>query len=198
MRTRLFAATLAVCIPSIVFAQKKGASGGSDPSAPAPMSSSSSSSATVKTPSGRDLQDLNPAALLVDKKKKASLPDSTVAQLKAAEKKINDRNAQFFATYDSVRKWTIPIGGSNSATQAAALHGGAGDSKLTGVGSSAAEQAQMQTSMRDLRKMMADYRDRHSADVADALAIVPDAQKKAATDLLNSQNGDLDKLIGKP
>ena len=191
MRSRLFAVALTACIPSLVFAQRN--RGGGDAATPAPAASSSSG---AKSPSSHDLQDLNPASLLVDKKKKASLPDSTVAQLKAVEKKINDRNAQFYATYDSVRKWTVPL--ASGAASRSQPGFSAGDNSLSTSTSSAAEQAQMQSAMRELRKLMAEYRDRHSADVTDALAVVPDAQKKAATDLLNSQNGDLDKLLGKP
>jgi hypothetical protein len=196
MRARLLAAALVstVCIPSLVFAQGK--RGGSDPATPG--SSAPAPSSSAKLASARDLQDLNPATLLIDKKKKASLPDSTVAQLKAVEKKINDRNAQFFATYDSVHKWTKPLGSTAAVASGAGMHGGAVDQSLTASTSSAAEQAQMQSATREVRKMMAEYRDRHSADMTDALAVVPDAQKKAATDLLSSQNGDLDKLIGKP
>jgi hypothetical protein len=197
MRARYFTFFLTVCIPSIVFAQKKGA-GGSDPSAPAPMSSSSSSSSSAaKAPTIRDLQDLNPASLLIDKKKKSSLADSTVAQLKAVEKKIKDRDASFYAAYDSVRRIAVPVQAMQSASTGGA-HFVDADKAHEATAPSATELASSQAAMRDLRKMMAEYRDRHSSDVADALAIVPDAQKKAATDLLNSQNGDLDKLIGKP
>ncbi len=195
MRTRLFCAVaIAACIPAAVFAQR---TRGGDPSgvtsgamAPPPT--------TVKAPSGRDLQDLNPASLLIDKKKKASLADSTVAQLKAVEKKINDRNAQFFATYDSIYKWTRSPAAAAPVAAGAGMHGGATDQAISSSASSAGEQAQAQAAMRELRKMMADYRDRHSADMTDALAVVPDTQKKSATDLLNSQNSDLEKLIGKP
>ena len=142
MRTRLFAVALTVCIPSLVFAQKKGAGG--DPSSPAPMASSPSSSGP-KLPSARDLQDLNPASLLVDKKKKASLPDSTVAQLKAVEKKINERNAQFFATYDSLHKFTRSLSADNGPSGGSQmLRGGQADAKITAGGASPAEQAQAQ------------------------------------------------------
>jgi hypothetical protein len=192
MRTQLFCTVaLAACIPAAVFAQR---TRGGDPSGVTSGAMTPPPSAP-KAPSARDLQDLNPASLLIDKKKKASLPDSTVAQLKAVEKKINDRNAQFFATYDSVHKWTKPLA---SGGTAAVRPGFQPDNSNAGTTSSAGDQAQVQSAMRELRKMMADFRDRHAADMTDALAIIPDAQKKAATDLLNSQNGDLDKLIGKP
>jgi hypothetical protein len=43
---------------------------------------------------------------------------------------------------------------------------------------------------------MGDLRERRKPDVTDALGVVPDAQKKAAADLLAQQDGDLEKLIG--
>jgi hypothetical protein len=195
MRARIFAVALSVAVmPSMVLAQK---GGGGAPAAPAPTSSPTA--AMVKLPSARDLQDLNPASLLVDKKKKASLPDSTVAQLKGVEKKINERNKQFFATYDSLHKFTRNLAADNGPSAGGQmLRGGQADAKISSGGPSAAEQAQAQAAARELRKMMAEYRDLHSADVTDALAVVPDAQKKAATDLISAQNGDLDKLVGKP
>jgi len=45
----------------------------------------------------------------------------------------------------------------------------------------------MQSSMRDLRKLVADFRERRKTDVADALAVVPDAQKAAAAELLTAE-----------
>jgi hypothetical protein len=191
MRTRLMTAALAVCIPTAVFAQRGG--GASDP---APTGFSAQASPSAKAPSSRDLANLNPASLLVSKRKKASLADSTVAQLKAVEKAVDARNAPFFATYDSVHKWTMPLAGSNSSSQSGTLRGGAGDAKLTAPTSSPAEMAKMQSSMRDLRTLMSEFRERHKADAADALNVIPEAQKKAATDLLSQQDGDLEKLIG--
>jgi hypothetical protein len=193
MRTRLFAVALAACIPAAVFAQRS--RGGSSDPTPAPDASASPSS-SAKSPTSRDLADLNPAALLINKRKKVPLADSTVAQLKAVEKKINERNAQFFTTYDSVRKWTVSLNSQNAATQGFGLHGGVADAKIAAPVVSPAEQAKMQASMRDLRALMADYRERRKADVTDALAAVPDAGQKAATDLLGQQDGDLDRLLG--
>ncbi len=185
---------MAACIPAVVFAQR---TRGGDPSGQTAGAMAPSSS-VAKAPTSRDIADLNPASLLIDKKKKASLADSTVAQLKAVEKKIKERNAPFFVTYDSIYKWTVPITANGAVAAGAGMHGGVGDNSLSTTASSPAEQAKMQASMRDLRALMADYRERRKTDVGDALAVIPDAQKKAATDLLNSQDGDVDKLFGKP
>jgi hypothetical protein len=190
MRTRLCAVVLAACIPAAAFAQGRTRGGSSDPAPPPASSAPSGPSSAAKAPSSRDLADLNPATLLIDKRKKASLADSTVAQLKAVEKKIKDRNAPFFATYDSVRKWTMPLADKPSSRALGA------DAQSAAPTVSPGEQARMQSSMRDLRGLMADFRERHKADVTDALGAVPEAQKAAATDLLGQQDAELAKLIG--
>jgi hypothetical protein len=191
MRTPIIAVALAACLPAAGFAQK-----GAAVAAPADQGpSSGGSSSGAKSPSSRDFVELNPAALLVDKRKKIPLADSTVSQLKAVQKKINERNAQFYATYDSTRKWTMPLSSSSSSAQSFGLHGGV-DSKIAEAKTSPAEQAKMQSSMRDLRGLMAEVRERRKADVTDALNLVPEAQKKAAADLLTQQDGDLEKLLG--
>jgi hypothetical protein len=195
MRTRFVAIVLAASIPAVAFAQKKGGGAGiSDASDPAAGSGPSARN----MPRSSDLVRMNPAALLIDKKKKLSLSDSVAKQLKAVQKTIDDRNAPIFAQYDSIHKWTMPLSSSSSA--AASSKPGFSDADRSTASSasapSAAEQAKMQSSMRDLRKLVADYREQRKKDVADVLAVVPDAQKPAATDLLTQQDADLDKLVG--
>jgi hypothetical protein len=192
MRTRLAAVILAALVPAVGFAQGKRGAAAPDPSTSA---SAPASPMAAKAPTARDLSGKNPAALLLDKRKKLSLADSTVAQLKALEKKINDRNAAFYSQYDSVHKWTEPMSESSSHTASGPGFRDA-DQSAAPAGASAGEQARMQSSMRDLRALMADYRERRKADVSDALAVVPDGQKKGATDLLTQQDGDVDKLLG--
>jgi hypothetical protein len=190
MRARLFPVALAVCIPAVLFGQK--GSKGADPTST--TSGAMAGAGGFKAPSWRDLADLNPASLLISKRKKIPLADSTVTQLKAIEKTITQRNAPFFVTYDSIRKWTLPPA---STTASAAMSPGFTDADKTKPtpAPSPAEQARMESSMRDLRVLMGGFHERRSADVADALAPVPDAQKKAATDLLTQQDGDLERLF---
>lgn len=194
MRIRVVAVALAACVPMVVFAQKKAstASDAGDPSA-----SATAGPSMPTTPTARDLGDMNPAALLVGKRKKLSLPDSVVARLKAVEKSINERNASFLTQYDSVHKWTLPLAGPPSSTAAPGFRDA--DQTRAAPTVSPAEQARMQSSLRDLRGLMADYRERRKADDADALGAVPDAQKKAATELVTQQDAALDKLLsGRP
>lgn len=191
MRKQFTAFVLAACIPVALFAQKRGAAGIAD--APDPAASAGPSARNM--PSSRDLVRMNPAAVLVDKRKKLALPDSVVKQLKAVQKTIDERNAALMAQYDSIHKWTMPLASSSSGS---AMSPGFSDADKSRASSapSPAEEAKMQSSMRDLRRLVADYRERRKADVTDALAVIPDAQKAAATDLLTQQDADLDKLVG--
>ena len=189
MRTRLLAVALTVCMPAISFAQK----GSGTKAAPDDAPGGSSGSSSMRTPSSRDLADLSPAALLVDKKKKASLADSTVNQLKALAKQFEERNKEFYSSYDSTRKWTMSISDNNSTRKMKDLTATAQQQMQSG---SPAEQAKMQASMRDLRVMMAEYRERRKTGAEQAMALIPESQKKAAADLLSQQDAELDKLIG--
>ena len=191
MRKRFTSFVLAACIPVALFAQKRGAAGIAD--APDPAASAGPSARSM--PSSRDLVRMNPAAVLVDKRKKLALPDSVVKQLKAVQKTIDERNAAMMAQYDSIHKWTMPLASSSSGS---AMSPGFSDADKSRASSapSPAEEAKMQSSMRDQQRLVADYRERRKADVTDALAVIPDAQKAAATDLLTQQDADLDKLVG--
>lgn len=194
MRTRFVAVALAACVPAAIFAQKKGTT---TPDAPDPSASSASGPSMPATPTARDLGETNPAALLVGKRKKLSLPDSVVTKLKAVEKSINARNAPFLAQYDSVHKWTLPLAGPSSTAGSPGFKDA--DQTRAAPTTSPAEQAKMQSSLRDLRGLMADFHERRRTDDADALGVIPDAQKKAATDMLTQQDGELDKLLsGRP
>jgi hypothetical protein len=193
MRTRFVAIVLAAGIPAIAFAQKKGGGAGvSDNSDPAAGAGPSARN----MPRSSDLVRMNPAALLIDKRKKLTLSDSVAKQLKVVQKTIDDRNAPMMVQYDSIHKWTMPL--SSSASAASSSKPGFSDADKSSAAStpSPAEQAKMQSSMRDLRKLVADFREQRKKDVADALVVVPDAQKAAATDLLTQQDADLDKMVG--
>jgi hypothetical protein len=193
MRTRIVAIVLAASIPAVAFAQKKGGGAGiSDASDPAAGSGPSARN----MPRSSDLVRMNPAALLIDKKKKLTLSDSLVKQLKSVQKTIDDRNAPIFAQYDSIHKWTMPLAPTMSAASSSKPGFSDADKSSAASTPSPAEQAKMQSSMRDLRKLVADFRERRKTDVADVLAVVPDAQKAAATELLTQQDADLDKLVG--
>src|SRR6202166_1923887 len=97
MHSRFIVALALVAIPACAFAQKGRIATDKSPSDP-PLAP------TVRYPTVRDVEDNNPTPLLVDKRKKLALTDSSVAQLKSLEKIIKARNAPTLAMYDSVRR----------------------------------------------------------------------------------------------
>jgi hypothetical protein len=137
----------------------------------------------VKFPSASDLQKFNPAALIVDKRKKVSLDDAQVTALTAIRGRIYERNADVLARYDSIRKDFKPPKvqdrdrtGSTPETDSVRL----------------ASLNQMQT----LRQLLDTLSARRTNDVREVLDFLTDEkQHKAAVELLNDQDRDFtDKL----
>ena len=124
-------------------------------------------------PIAKDLEKLNPAALLVDKRKKLSLTDSQVAPLKTLELRIYERNGALLSQYDSVRKDYRPHSG--QAVTAA-------DDKA---------QADAITQMRLMRSILDQLIDRRRTDVQETLSLVPEEQKRKAAEFLDKQDREI-------
>jgi hypothetical protein len=170
MHSRFIVALALVAIPACAFAQKGRIATERSPSDP-PLAP------TVRYPTVRDVEDHNPASLLVDKRKKLALSDSSVALLKALEKAIKTRNAPTLAMYDSVRKKIV-----------ASL-------ALDATNATPTLQLQDQQNKLGLRNLFAALREQRAKDADEALALIPEGSKKAATDLLNDQGKDFDRIM---
>ena len=137
----------------------------------------------IKFPSASDLQKLNPAALIVDKRKKVSLDDGQVTALTAIRSKIYERNADVLARYDSIRKDYKP-----PKAQDRDRTGSTSETDSVRVASL--------NQMRTLRQLLDTLSARRTADVRDVLDfLTDDKQHRAAVELLNEQDRDFtDKL----
>jgi hypothetical protein len=128
-------------------------------------------------PKAKDLEKLNPAMLLVGKHKKLSLSDSQVAVLKALQLEIFERNGALMSRYDSVQQLYHPP--SRQAVTAA-------DDKAQG---------EAQAQMRLMRALLDSLIERRRADVGDAYAVIPEANKKTAAEFLDKQEQEFLELI---
>lgn len=137
-------------------------------------------SAEINFPSASDLQKFNPAALVIDKRKKLSLADSQVTALTTIRAKIYERNGSLMARYDSAQKAYRPARMDRTDNSAA------GDS---------ARGAAVQQ-VRGLRDLLDSLQARRVVDVSDVLNYLSDEkQHRGAVDLLNDQDKELlDKL----
>jgi len=130
-----------------------------------------------RLPTVRDIEDMSPASLLVDRRKKLGLADSTVSQLKALEKAIKVRNAPTLALYDSVRRRMNNSLAQDGATATPALQ---------------EEDRQNRTGIHNL---FVELSDRRAKDAQEALALLPEEKRKLAGDFLTEQADDFVRLM---
>lgn len=147
------------------------------------------------------IEDLNIAKLLVDKRKKLSLADSQVAQMKALEKTIKERNAPLIAQYDSVRG-EIRFGNVEPApgSMGATMGTGGSRNRNAASGSGTTTQtpeaaARMRQQLGELRAIGMQVRERRAGDRSEALALLTAEQQKVAEELLREQEEDVDRLL---
>jgi hypothetical protein len=165
----------AAIVPSLALAQRGGGRGRSDDTPAGPRSAPQR-----PLPSARDLEDLNPASLLVDKRKKIGLIDETVAQLKTLAATIEERNKSALSAYDSVRRKVRPPNFSDKTSQAPSAGG----------------QQEMQQAMMGMRQILQRVRAQRTADTEEAIKLVTDdALKKKALEFLKDQDEDFDKVL---
>jgi hypothetical protein len=129
-----------------------------------------------KLATAKEIEKLNPAALLIDKRKKLSLSDSSVAALRTLEMKIYERNSDLLARYDSVRQTIAPAAKSSDEP-------------------TAQQSADRQLGMQVMRKTLEQLMDRRHADIGETLDLVPENAKKKAAGLLDDQDEELGKLM---
>jgi len=185
MKLRLYVAlaTMAL-IPSLATAQKGGkSSGGDEGGGGAPRGGGS-----FKAPTRGDLEDMNPASFLIDKKKKLQLTDEQVAAVKVVDEQIKERYKVSLATYDSLRRGSRSVSASVSSSRS--------KQKFATDAPSPAEQESMQLAMRGIQQALMGFRNQRTADVDATLAAITDPEAKAkALALLKDQNEDFMRLM---
>jgi hypothetical protein len=183
MKTFSIAALLLVLTPALASAQMGGMGGGRGMGGGGGMGGGrngemmgAGSRPDQKLATAKEIEKLNPAALLIEKRKKLSLADSTAAALHTLELKIYERNGDLLARYDSVRQTVAPAAKS-------------GDEP------SAQQSADRQLGMQVMRKTLEQLMDRRHTDVGETLDLVPEASRKKAAGLLDDQDQEMGKLM---
>ena len=138
--------------------------------------------AKLKFPAAKAVEKYNPAALLLDKRKKLSLTDAQVAQLKDLRQRIFERNAPLLARYDSLQRDFRP-------PRVNPRPAGGQDAKRDPVADSTLRLALLQ--MRQLRTLADSLLARRRTDVRDVMQVLSDdTQRIRATDFLVEQDAD--------
>ena len=122
--------------------------------------------------SNRDVEDLDPLKLLVDKKKDMKLSDDLVKQLKDLDGKLKTKNEPLFKVLDSLRTVIKP---KNSPSD---------DDKLKAM-----------VARNDVGVIVTNIRANYDAAAKEALPLLDAGQQKTATDLLAKQNKEAEEML---
>lgn len=173
MLSRRFATVAIVLIPAVASAQRGGGGGrgsyGGDKQA---NYDGMRGSASMLQLSNRDVEDISPIKLLIDKRKDLKLADDRVKQLKDLEGKLKDKNEPSFKALDSLRKVMKP-----SATP------------------SEDDRTRMMAARSGVMSTVADIRANYDASLKEAMPLLDEAQQKTANDLLQKQTADAEHML---
>lgn len=164
MFRRFALATSLIVLPAIAMAQR----GSRSRSDKRPEQSGQNQTPSGSTLRQRDIEDLNPLKLLIDKRKDLKLSDGIVASFKEAESKLKDRNAPSFKSVDSL------LGELRST----------GDDRAKGV----SVRLNIATAIQDIQT-------NYDASAKDALAMLDQDQQAKANELLAKQHEEGEKNI---
>ena len=122
--------------------------------------------------SNRDVEDISPIKLLIDKRKDLKLADDRVKQLKDIEGKLKDKNEPSYKALDSLRKVMKPSSTPNED-----------------------ERTRMMAARSGVMSAVADIRANYDASAKEALALFDESQQKTANDLLQKQTADAEQML---
>jgi len=164
-----------ILIPTIASAQRGGGgAGGSrvrgDPKAD--YESIAGNKSGIKL-TNRDVEDVSPIKLLIDKRKDLKLSDDQVKGVKDIEAKLKERNDPSFRALDSLRRAAQPP-----------LHDATDD-----------DRARMMEARRTFTAVVGTIRENYDASLKDALALLDDTQKTSANELLDKQRKEAQDML---
>jgi hypothetical protein len=121
----------------------------------------------------RDVEDQSPIKLLIDKRKDLKLTDAQLAQLKDNDGKLKEKNAPLLKAIDSL------------------VH----DVRSGTASSSDDGRARARNARIGLMTTLGDIRTNYDASAKDALATFDADQQSKATELIDKQKQEMDKLV---
>ena len=129
--------------------------------------------------SNRDVEDMSPIKLLIDKRKDLKLSDDQVKHLKDIENKLKETNDASFHALDSLRRAAQPP-----------LHEASDDDK-----------SRMMSARRTFAAVIATIRGNYETSLGEAQAVLDDTQKPRANELVEKQKQEAqdtirEKLVG--
>ncbi len=123
--------------------------------------------------SNRDVENISPIKLLIDKRKDLKLTDDQLNRLKEFDTKLKDENKDSFQALDSLRRMAQPP-----------AHEPNDD-----------DRSRMTTGRRLVAATVATIREHYDAALKDALPLLDEGQQKAANELLDKQRREAEEIL---
>jgi hypothetical protein len=158
----------AVSLPA--FAQRGGGKTRGDEKATNDFNQMSGS--TIKL-SNKDIENISPLRLLIDKRKDLKLTDDQLAKLKDRDDKLKESMKPSFGALDSLRRIATPAG--RTADEG--------------------DKARMMDTRRRFTAVVSGIRVQYDAAASEAASLLDETQQKQATDLLQKQRAEADDMV---
>jgi hypothetical protein len=179
MRTRFLTIALMVALPALsvhpfpALAQRGGGGGGGGRDrGTKPPDYSAMSGSTIKL-SNKDIENVSPLKLLIDKRKDLKLTDDQLAKLKDQEDKLKESMKPSFGALDSLRRIATPAGRSPDE----------------------GDKARMMDTRRRFTEVVTGIRVQYDGAATDAVSLLDETQQQQAKDLLQKQRAEADDMI---
>ncbi len=171
MHKRSLAIALLISLPTLALAQRGGGGGGGS-RMPSDKANYGDNGSTIKL-SNRDVENISPIKLLLDKRKDLKLTDDQVKQLKDRDDKLKETMKPSFGALDSLRRIAAPAG--RTADEG--------------------DQARMMSTRRQFAQVVAGIRSQYDDAANEAIASLDEAQQKQAKDLVQKQHSEADDML---
>jgi hypothetical protein len=175
MRTRTLTIALMAALPLLslpALAQRGGGGGGGRVERGDKPDFSTMNGSTIKL-SNRDIENISPIKLLIDKRKDLKLTDDQLAKLKDRDDKLKESMKPSFGALDSLRRIATPAGRKPDE----------------------GDQARMMDTRRRFTEVVTGIRVQYDGAATDALPLLDEAQQKQATDLIQKQRAEADEMV---
>jgi hypothetical protein len=169
MLKRSLAIAITVSIPALALAQR---GGGGRTRGDQMADFSNMNGATIKL-SNKDLENISPLKLLIDKRKDLKLTDDQLAKLKEREDKLKESMKPSFGALDSLRRIAAPAG--RTADEG--------------------DKARMMDTRRQFTLVITGIRSQYDDAANEVIAGLDAPQQKQATDLVQKQKSEADDMI---
>jgi hypothetical protein len=174
MRTRSLAATLivALTLPLLPALAQRGGGGSRVERGDKQADYSGMNGSTLKL-SNRDLENISPIKLLIDKRKDLKLTDDQLAKIKDREDKLKESMKPSFGALDSLRRIATPT--SRNADEG--------------------DKARMMDTRRRFTEVVTGIRTQYDGAATDVSSLLDETQQKQAAELFQRQRAEADDMI---